>query len=59
MVARRLVDENGEWPCCFPSSRIFPWKIDDTADARHETLPLGAAERGFVKRAFKQASCAR
>ena len=41
----------------FPSSPIFPWRFDDTADARHEILPL-ALLSAFVE-ARRQAAAAR
>jgi len=37
---RRLVHDGGEWLCSLSKQPILPVEIDDTADARHEDLPL-------------------
>ena len=37
---RRLVHEDGEWFCSLSKELNLPLEIDDTADARHEILPL-------------------
>jgi hypothetical protein len=37
---RRLVYEDGEWFCSLSKQLNLPVAIDDTADARHEVLPL-------------------
>jgi hypothetical protein len=37
---RRLVYEDGEWFCSLSKQPNLPAAIDDTADARHEVLPL-------------------
>jgi hypothetical protein len=37
---RRLVYEDGEWFCSLSKQPNLPVAIDDTADARHEVLPL-------------------
>ena len=37
---RRLVHEDGEWICSLSKHRELPDWLDDTADARHETLAL-------------------
>src|ERR1700730_15764087 len=37
---RRLEYEDGEWVCSLSTRPNVPVEIDDTADARHEVLPL-------------------
>jgi len=37
---RRLIHEDGEWFCSLSREPNLPLEIDDTADARHEILPL-------------------
>jgi hypothetical protein len=37
---RRLIYEDGEWFCSLSKQPNLPVTIDDTADARHEVLPL-------------------
>ena len=37
---RRLIYEDGEWFCSLSRYRHVPVELDDTADARHEELPL-------------------
>jgi len=37
---RRLVYEDGEWFCSLSRQPNLPVGIDDTADARHDVLPL-------------------
>ena len=37
---RRLVYEDGEWFCSLSKQPNLPVEFDDTADARHEVLPL-------------------
>ena len=37
---RRLEYEEGEWVCSLSTEPNMPIAIDDTADARHEILPL-------------------
>lgn len=37
---RRLVYEDGEWSCSLSQKPNLPVALDDTADARHEVLPL-------------------
>jgi hypothetical protein len=37
---RRLEYEDGEWVCSLSTQPNMPVEIDDTADARHEVLPL-------------------
>ena len=37
---RRLVYEDGEWFCSLSKQPNLPVAFDDTADARHEVLPL-------------------
>ena len=37
---RRLVYEDGEWICSLSKHRELPDWLDDTAEARHETLAL-------------------
>ena len=37
---RRLVCEDGEWLCSLTRQPNLPLALDDTADARHEILPL-------------------
>ena len=37
---RRLVYEDGEWFCSLSKQPDLPVALDDTADARHEVLPL-------------------
>ena len=37
---RRLAYEDGEWVCSLSTEPNMPIEIDDTADARHEVLPL-------------------
>jgi hypothetical protein len=37
---RRLEYEDGEWFCSLSNHPDMPLAIDDTADARHEVLPL-------------------
>ena len=37
---RRLVHEDGEWLCSLSRQPNLPATLDDTADARHESLPL-------------------
>jgi hypothetical protein len=40
---RRLVYEDGEWICSLSKHRGLPDWLDDTAEARHETLALAIA----------------
>jgi hypothetical protein len=37
---RRLVYEDGEWLCSLSKEPNLPVALDETADARHEVLPL-------------------
>jgi hypothetical protein len=37
---RRLEYQDGEWVCSLSAQPNLPVEIDDTADARHEVLPL-------------------
>ena len=37
---RRLVCESGEWVCSLSRQPNLPATLDDTADARHELMPL-------------------
>ena len=37
---RRLIYEDGEWFCSLSKQPNLPVEFDDTADARHEVLPL-------------------
>ena len=37
---RRLVHDDGEWLCSLSKQPNLPAEFDDTADARHEDLPL-------------------
>ena len=37
---RRLVYDDGEWFCSLSKQPNLPVEFDDTADARHEVLPL-------------------
>jgi hypothetical protein len=37
---RRLEYEDGEWVCALSTQPNVPVEIDDTAEARHEALPL-------------------
>jgi hypothetical protein len=37
---RRLVHEDGEWLCSLSREPNLPAELDDSADARHEVLPL-------------------
>ena len=37
---RRLVNADGEWLCSLSTHPNVPLELDDTADARHENLPL-------------------
>ena len=37
---RRLIYEDGEWFCSLSKQPNLPVAFDDTADARHEVLPL-------------------
>ena len=37
---RRLVREDGEWFCSLSREPSLPLALDDTADARHPSLPL-------------------
>lgn len=37
---RRLVYEDGAWFCSLSQRTEMPVELDDTADARHESLPL-------------------
>lgn len=37
---RRLIYEDGEWFCSLSKQPNLPVALDDTADARHEVLPL-------------------
>ena len=37
---RRLVCEDGEWLCSLTRQPNLPLALDDTADARHQILPL-------------------
>jgi hypothetical protein len=37
---RRLVHEDGEWLCSLSRQPNLPAELDDSADARHEVLPL-------------------
>jgi hypothetical protein len=54
---RRLVYEDGEWFCSFSKQPNLPVALDDTADARHEVLPL-AILSAFVE-ARRETSAAR
>src|SRR5665213_1260292 len=48
---RRLVYEDGEWFCSLSKQPNLPVALDDTADARHEVLPLA------ILSAFVEARC--
>lgn len=37
---RRLIYENGEWFCSLSRQPNMPVEFDDTADVRHEVLPI-------------------
>ena len=37
---RRLVHEDGEWFCSLSREPSLPLALDDTADSRHDSLPL-------------------
>jgi hypothetical protein len=37
---RRLIYEDGEWYCSLSEQPYVPVELDDTADARHQVLPL-------------------
>ena len=37
---RRLAQDEGEWLCSLSKQPNLPLELDDTADARHENLPL-------------------
>ena len=37
---RRLIHEDGEWLCSLSREPSLPLALDDTADARHHSLPL-------------------
>jgi len=37
---RRLVCDGGEWHCALSKQPALPAALDDTAEARHESLPL-------------------
>ncbi|HMJ42064.1 MAG TPA: hypothetical protein VK522_07275 [Pseudolabrys sp.] len=37
---RRLIYEDGEWFCSLSKQPSLPVDLDDTADARHDVLPL-------------------
>ena len=37
---RRLIYDDGEWFCSLSKQPNLPVELDDTADARHEVLPL-------------------
>jgi len=37
---RRLVNENGEWFCSLTRQPNLPIELDDTADYRHQVMPL-------------------
>jgi hypothetical protein len=37
---RRLVHEDGEWLCSLSRQPNLPAELDDSADARHDVLPL-------------------
>lgn len=37
---RRLVCDDGEWLCSLSAQPNLPAELDDTADARHQNLPL-------------------
>ena len=54
---RRLVYDEGEWFCSLSKQPNLPMAIDDTADARHEVLPL-AILSAFVE-ACRRTSAAR
>jgi hypothetical protein len=54
---RRLVYEDDEWFCSLSKQPNLPVAIDDTADARHEVLPL-AILSAFVE-ACRRTSAAR
>ena len=54
---RRLIYEDGEWFCSLSKQPNLPVALDDTADARHEVLPL-AILSAFVE-ARRKTSAAR
>ena len=54
---RRLVHDDGEWLCSLSKQPNLPAEYDDTADARHENLPL-ALLSAFVE-ARRQAATTR
>lgn len=54
---RRLVHDGGEWLCSLSKQPNLPAEIDDTADARHQILPL-ALLSAFVE-ARRQAATTR
>jgi hypothetical protein len=37
---RRLIHDDGEWLCSLSRQPSLPVELDDTADAKHEILPL-------------------
>ena len=55
---RRLVYEDGEWICSLSKHRELPDWLDDTAEARHETLAL-AIVAAFVEAQSRAADCDR
>ncbi len=54
---RRLIYEDGEWFCSLSRQPNLPVEFDDTADARHEFLPV-AILSAFVE-ARRQSNVAR
>ncbi len=47
-TVRRVIHENGNWLCSLSRQPNLPIDLDDTAEARHEVLPL-AILRAFLE----------
>ena len=55
---RRLIYEDGEWFCSLSKQPNLPVELDDTADGRHDVLPLAILSAFIEARRCKQL-CAR
>lgn len=54
---RRLVYEDGAWFCSLSKQTEIPVELDDSADARHQSLPL-AILSAFIEARQRSVACA-
>jgi len=54
---RRLVREDGEWLCSLSKQPNLPLALDDTAEARHQVLPLAILGAFLEARLKTEAMC--